>query len=360
MVYLNADEIEDIIISKANAYSSISKTIELPNTSVEGRKIHAIIIGKNKDNKLQDSILFTGGMHAREWGTSDICVSLVSDVLDAYTLNTGLRYGNQYFDKEKIKKIIERMNLIVLPDVNPDGKAYSQSDPTKSLWRGNRHLVNPSCYGVDLNRNFDFLWDFRKFFSTEALIQTSDDPCDTNQRYRGPSAFSEPETQNVKFLMDEYKGIGHFIDIHGVIGQFYYNWGDDENQSSNPEKNFTNSQYDHKRGDKSDEYGEYIPDSDLNYVKSLSKTFQDAVYKANNNKYKITQSFELYSTSGASDDYAYSRHLRDHSNKIHGFTLEFGVNESSFQPQWNKMKEYIIEVSSGLVSFCDAVSEQLQ
>jgi murein tripeptide amidase MpaA len=360
MAYLNTDDVEDVIISKSNTYSSLSKIIELPKTSVEGRKIHAIIIGKNKDNKLHDSILFTGGMHAREWGTSDICVSFASDILEAYSLNTGLRYGNKYFNAKQIKKIVDKLNLIILPDVNPDGKAYSQSDPTRRMWRGNRHLENPSCFGVDLNRNFDFLWDFRKFFSPNARIQTSDDPCDPWQRYRGTSAFSEPETQNVKFLMDEYEGMGHHIDIHGVVGEFYHNWGDDENQSSDPEMNFANSVYDRKRGENgSDEYGEYISNEDLNHVTSLSKTFQDSVYQANNNKYKVTQSFALYGTSGASDDYSYSRHFRDHSKKICGFTVEFGVGEHSFQPSWDKMEKYIVEVSSGLVAFCYAVSEEL-
>ena len=361
MAYLNTDEVEDVIISKSNNYSSLSKIIELPKTSVEGRKIHAIIIGKNKDNKLHDSILFTGGMHAREWGTSDICVSFASDILEAYSLNTGLRYGNKYFNAEQIKKIVERVNLIILPDVNPDGKAYSQSDPRRRLWRGNRHLENPSCYGVDLNRNFDFLWDFRKYFSPSARIRTSDDPCHPDQIYRGTSAFSEPETQNVKLLMDEHEGIGHHIDIHGVIGEFYHNWGNDENQTSDPEMNFTSSVYDRKRGvNGSDEYSEYISDEDLNHVTSLSKIFQDAVYEANNNKYRVTQAFGLYCTSGASDDYSYSRHFRDHSKKICGFTVEFGVGEVSFQPPWDKMKKYIVEVSSGLVAFCYDVSEELQ
>lgn len=360
MVYLNADEVEDVIISKANAYPSLSKTIKLGNTSVEGREIHAIVIGKNKDNKLHGSILFTGGMHAREWGTSDICVSFASDILEAYSLNTGLRYGNKYFGAEQIKKIVERVNLIILPDVNPDGKAYSQSDPTRAMWRGNRHLIDSSCYGVDLNRNFDFLWDFRKHFSPRAKIRTSDNPCDSDQIYRGPSAFSEPETRNIKLLMDEYIGIGYHMDIHGVIGEFYFNWGNDENQSSKPEMNFTNSMYDGKRGVKADKYGEYISDKDLSHVTVLSKVFQDAVFQANNNKYRVTQAFDLYCTSGASDDYSYSRHFKDHSKKIYGFTVEFGVGEVSFQPPWIKMKDYIVEVSSGLLAFCYTVSEQVQ
>jgi murein tripeptide amidase MpaA len=361
MVYLNTEEIEDVIISQSNVYSSLSKIIELPKTSVEGRKIHAIIIGKNKDNKLHNSIFLTGGMHAREWGTSDICVSFASDILEAYTLNTGLRYGNKYFNAEQIKKIVEKVNLIILPDVNPDGKAYSQSDPTRIMWRGNRHLEDPSCFGVDLNRNFDFLWDFKKFFSPDAKIRTSDDPCHPGQIYRGASAFSEPETHNIKLLMDEYEGIGHHIDIHGVVGEFYHNWGDDENQSTDPEMSFTNSFYDGKRGvNGSDEYGEYISKDDLHHVTNLSKTFQDAVYQANSNKYKVTQSFDLYCTSGASDDYSYSRHFGDHSNKICGFTIEFGVGEQSFQPSWDKMEKYIVEVSSGLLAFCYAVSEEVQ
>jgi carboxypeptidase T len=124
--------------------------------------------------------------------------------------------------------------------------------------------------------------------------------------------------------------------------------------------NFTNIVYDGKRGRKDDNYGEYISDQDLSNVTSLSKIFQDAVFDANNNKNQVKQSFNLYCTSGASDDYSYSRHFRDHSKKIYGFTVEFGVGEVSFQPPWDKMKEYIIEVSSGLLAFCSAVSEQLQ
>ncbi len=357
MVYLSAEEVEDVIISKANSYPALSKIIELPNSSYEGRRIHAITIGKNKDDKLHNSILLTGGMHAREWGTSDICVSIVSDLLESYSLNTGLRYGNQYFDVSQIKQIVEKVNLIILPDVNPDGKSYSQSDPTRRMWRGNRHLVKPSCYGVDLNRNFDFLWDYKKYFSPDARIRTSDNPCDSDQIYRGPYAFSEPETQNVKHLIDEYNGIEYHIDIHGVVGEFYYNWGNDENQSSNSEMNFINPIYDGKRGIKGDEYGEYIPDKDLHHAAGLSKVFQDGVYQAHNNKYQVTQSFGLYCTSGASDDYSYSRYFRDHSKRICGFTVEFGVGETSFQPPWDKMKEYISEVSSGLLAFSYAITE---
>src|SRR3712207_35001 len=107
MPYLNVDAIESYIISLSEMYSSLCKVIELPNKSIERRTIHAIIIGKNKDDKRNDSILFTGGVHAREWGGSDICVYFAADILEAYSKGTGLRYGNKYFDSSQIKRIVD-------------------------------------------------------------------------------------------------------------------------------------------------------------------------------------------------------------------------------------------------------------
>jgi murein tripeptide amidase MpaA len=128
----------------------------------------------------------------------------------------------------------------VFPDVNPDGKNYSQTRDV--WWRKNRnpnttagHHTTP---GVDLNRNFDFLWD--------SGIGTSSNP--TNPVYKGESAFSEPETCNVRHLLDTYQDIGYFVDIHSYGRLIMYSWGDDNNQTTNPEQNFTNTEYNGKRG----------------------------------------------------------------------------------------------------------------
>jgi murein tripeptide amidase MpaA len=355
LVYLNVDEVEAAVISLCNSYQAVTKPIELPNKSIEGRKIHAFVIGKNKEVKTTKSILFTGGVHAREWGGSDICINFAADLLEAYKLNKGLRYNDQYFNSEQIQKIVDSLNIIVLPDVNPDGKAYSQSDPSKRMWRGNRNLNGHSCFGVDLNRNFDFLWDYKKYFSTDADVHTSDDPCDGRQIYRGKSPFSEPETQNVKWLLDEISGIGCFIDVHCNGGTFLHSWGIDQNQSSKPEMNFANPDYDGKRGVDEDDYKEYISNEDLDYVKHVSKTFNAAVLKVNQNDYEVKQAFYLYPTSGASDDYSYGRRSNDRAN-IYGFTIEFGKGIDDFQPPWSEMKKIIIEVSSGMVAVCDAIA----
>jgi hypothetical protein len=60
--------------------------------------------------------------------------------------------------------------------------------------------------------------------------------------------------------------------------------------------------------------------------------------------------YGLYPTSGASDDYAFSRHFADPLRaKVYGFTIECG---HSFQPTWAEAEEVIHEVSAGLIAFC--------
>ena len=76
------------------------------------------------------------------------------------------------------------MNVIVFADINPDGKKYSQE--TDADWRKNRNPVNGggNCTGTDINRNYDFLWDFTTLFSPSSNVNTSADPCD-KYTYKG-------------------------------------------------------------------------------------------------------------------------------------------------------------------------------
>ena len=64
----------------------------------------------------------------------------------------------------------------------------------------------------------------------------------------GPAAFSELETKNVKWLIDNNPTIKYHIDIHSFSQLILYCWGDDQNQTVDPEMNLANPIYDKKRG----------------------------------------------------------------------------------------------------------------
>jgi murein tripeptide amidase MpaA len=350
MAYLNIFEIESAMQNLAADYPETTELVACPNVTHEGRQTHVLRVGAKRDVAI-DSVLVLGGVHAREWVPPDALVSLAADLLEAYKLNTGLVYGGKRFSANEVRHVMETLNLYIYPCVNPDGRHYSQTTE-EVLWRKNRrpHPSHGNCVGVDINRNFDFLWEHSTKFASDSKVHTSEDPCD-KQVYRGPSPTSEPETKNVVWLLDTYPRIRWHVDVHSAVPTILHSWGSDQNQTTQSTQTFLNRAFDDVRGRADDAaYGEYITQDDLNIVETLSKRMNDAVREVRGGDYGVEQAFGLYPTSGASDDYAFSRHFADPLKaRINGFTVECG---HSFQPTWSEAEEVIREVSAGLIALC--------
>ena len=353
MPYLNVIEVESALTTAASApYTAFTQLITLPNLTWEGRQCHAIKLANGRGGS-RPGVYFLGGIHSREWGSCDILINFIEQLEQAFLNNTGLTFGTQTFRAEDIQTIVNTLDIIVFPQANPDGRNYSMN--TDAMWRKNRRTAPPnssapgsSCTGVDL-RNYDFLWNFPVYFSPSAAIEDSTNPCDY-QLYNGPSAFSEPESQNAKWIFDNFPNIGFFIDCHSYSQDILYSWGDDEDQSTDPTMNFQNPAYNGQRGVSGDAYKEYIPSNDLTTAIHLANTFHDGIQALRGTDYTVKPSFNLYPTAGTSDDYAYSRHFVDGSkNKILAYTLEWGLE---FQPVYSEMQNIIQEITSGLLAFC--------
>jgi murein tripeptide amidase MpaA len=349
MAYLNVIEIESALQNLAAAYPESTELISCPNVTHEGRRSHVLRVGAGRDVAV-DGVLILGGVHAREWAPPDALVSLAADLLEAHELGTGLVYGGKRFTADEVRQIMETLDLYIFPCVNPDGRHYSQTD--EALWRKNRRPYpgDGNCVGVDINRNFDFLWDHLTKFASDSGVHTSENPCNP-QVYRGPSPTSEPEAKNVVWLLDTYPRIRWHMDVHSAVPVILHSWGSDQNQTTESTQTFLNSAFDGVRGRPDDAaYGEYITQGDLDLVEALGNRMSEAVRAVRGDGYNTEQAFGLYPTSGASDDYAFSRHFADPSKaKVYGFTVECG---HSFQPVWTEAEDVIREVSAGLIAFC--------
>jgi murein tripeptide amidase MpaA len=367
MSYLNLAEIDSALAGLAQQYPSLCELVTLPNPTFEGRTSYALRIGRK--TSLADAVLFTACQHAREWGGADICVYFAADLLEAYTLGTGLTYGGKQFSSLSIRRVVERLNVVVFPCVNPDGREYDQQDPSR-LWRKNRNPAqsggDPARVGVDLNRNHSLLWDFRTKFHPQANPGTvaSDDP--VSDIYHGPAPDSEPETQNVHWLLDTHRFVRWHMDIHSFTGDVLFLWGDDTDQTTDWSMNFLNPGYDGQRG-VTGGYGEYIPTKDRALVGGTAQRVVDAVNAVRGGHYEAKQSVFLsgtgtsvtYPVSGAIDDYSYSRHRVDCTRrKVYAFTVEFGYwtgdYQTSFHPPWPEMQQIVGEIDAGMVEFCVA------
>lgn len=356
MGYMTADEVEAALINLQKQHPDLVTLIQLPNRSWENRISRAVRVrAGTKANRV--GILFTGSMHAREWGGSDICITFLVNLINAYRAGKALVYGAKNFSATKVKTILENVDLFVFPDVNPDGKNYSQThDPSSGSgqnfwWRKNRNpntAVDPAHPGVDLNRNFDFLWS--------SDIGTSSTP--SSLTYKGVCAFSEPETQNIRWLLDSYPGIGFYLDIHSYSGLILYSWGDDNNQTADPNQNFLNPVYNGKRGNPGDtQYREFIATLDENTAAGYARRMSDALTAVRGQSYTVQQAVGLYPTSATSDDYTFSRHIVNGlKRKVYSFTIEFGQD---FVPPFSEMSNIIKDVSSAMTELCWAINSDV-
>jgi carboxypeptidase T len=353
MPYLNVNEVESALSVAANPpNAAFSRLITLPNKTWENRTCHALKIASGGGAN-RPGVYLLGGIHAREWGSCDALIALVEVIQAAYRGNTGITLGGKTFTAANIQSIVNTLDLFVFPQANPDGRNHSMT--TDAMWRKNRRpapagQTDPACVGVDLNRNYDFLWNYPKYYSPRAPIANSTNACDY-QVYVGPSAFSEPETLNVKWLLDNNPNIRFFVDLHSYAELVMYSWGDAVNQSTKATMNFRNPTYDGKRGLKGrSAYREFLPSTDQTTSVNLATRMRDAIHAVRGKTYTVEQDFGLYPTAGTSDDYASSRHLVDSAKgKIYAFTVEWGTE---FQPPYAEMQNIMQEMTAALLDFC--------
>ncbi|KAJ4371576.1 hypothetical protein N0V83_004795 [Neocucurbitaria cava] len=317
---MNVAEITSAINALVKTYGV--STITLPNKTFNGATSVAAYVGAGTD-KSAYHLYLSAGVHARERGGPDQLIYWISDLLSASKSGSGLTYGKKTYTNAQVKSVLAA-GIVFFPLVNPDGVAYDQS--SSSLWRKNRNTKSGSSgssVGVDINRNFDFLWNFKKYFDpSEAPASTSP----SSETFYGTSAASEPETKNHVSVYDSFPKIRWFMDIHSAAGDLLYSWGDDDDQSTSTTMNFLNSAYDGKRGVVGDSvYKEYIPSTDLTNVKNVAAKTVAAMKAVGGRSYVTMQAVGLYPTSGASDDYSYSRQwAKSGANKVYGYTMEFG------------------------------------
>ena len=150
-------------------------------TSIEGRVIVALKISDNAGvDEGETEVLIVGCHHARELMSVDVPLMFAGYLLS--------NYGISSF----VTSMVDGREIWIAPMINPDGHVYVQNNHTDdwwNWWRKNRRDNGDGTIGVDLNRNYGYEWGYDD-------VGSSPDP--SSLLYRGPSAFSEPETQALR------------------------------------------------------------------------------------------------------------------------------------------------------------------
>jgi len=101
--------------------------------------------------------------------------------------------------------------------VNPDGYTYNENTYPNGggMWRKNRRVNGGNEFGVDINRNYGYKWGYDNQGSS---------PDSSSETYRGPGAFSETETQAVKYFAEQHN-IQITLNYHTYGNLLIYPWG---------------------------------------------------------------------------------------------------------------------------------------
>ena len=355
---MNPGEVRSALAGLQKEYPDDVELFSPPFETFEGRKFHGAVVGSDDPR-----VFIMSGIHARERGGPDNVIYFLADLLAARKDGTGVSWGGKNYTNEDVETALDA-GIAVLPLTNPDGVAYDQE--TDSCWRKNRNTESSSGgsgrdVGIDLNRNYDFVWDVETAFAPEfANDAASDSP--SSEIFHGTAAESEPETKAVVWALEQYKNISWFMDLHSVLGALLYGWGDDDVGTKDADQTFVNAEFDGKRGytgqdPSGSEYKEYFTTDDLSVEKEYAEKMIAAMNEAGNVAYETYPAVDLYPTSGASNDWAMGRYygkLACDSSRMFGLTLEFGHEGNAhpscpFYPDADEFHHNVRQVAAGFM-----------
>jgi murein tripeptide amidase MpaA len=319
-MYRNVAQIDSATQILSLWFPQVFTRVQLPEPSVQGRPVYALRM-RAGGGGARRGVLIVGGTHAREMMNPDAIIELAIDLFLSYSNGTGLSYGGRTWSADDIELILEALDIWLVPCVNPDGREYVIG--VDNMWRKNRRVnAGTACVGADLNRNADIVWGV-------AQGQTSCSPC--TDIYCGPSAFSEPETRNVKYLLDTERMVS-FVDVHSYSELVLFPWGHARTQSTDPTQRFTGLATGTCTPSIPASYSEYMPAQDVQRFTTVAARIVADIAAVRGRRYTPETAFTLYGTTGTQSDYAYSRHIANPAlYKTYGFTFETGpfVNNSS-------------------------------
>jgi carboxypeptidase T len=279
--YLTYTQLLEELDSMCSKYPDLisCRAVIDPNTLTNGgRPIYWVRISDNPNvNENEPKALYTSLHHARE------PLSLMQNIYYMWYLL------ENYATDDEVRYLVDNSELFFIPCVNPDGYVYNNTNSPNGggMWRKNRRPNGGTSFGVDLNRNYGYAFAFNNSGSSGTT---------TSDTYRGPSAFSEPESRNIKFFC-ENNDIKLSLNYHSYGNMVVYPWA--YNSAPTPDSTFFR---------------------------------QYARFMTYENRYITGSNMETvgYNTNGDADDWLYGEQTT--KNKILAMTPEAGGDQYGFYP----------------------------
>jgi len=235
-------------------------------TTYQNREIWVIKISDNPYiDEDEPDVLYLGAHHGNEKISYEVLIYFV-------------KYIAENYNTPQVQYIVNNRELYVIPMVNPDAV---EENKRKNQEPNYGPLGNPlpdigigNPIGVDLNRNYDWMWGL--------IYPLTDSANPYSEQYQGEEPFSEKETCSIRDFVSAHKFV-ITLSYHCYGEMILYPWG-------------------------------YTPQpaEDEDMFLAIGKNISAI------NGYKVMQASELYLTSGDACDWLYGAH------NVYPFTIELG------------------------------------
>lgn len=280
--YTYQEFIDEIDAMAAQYPNLISAKAPISNfLTIENRPIYWIRLSDNPNSdEAEPEVLYSAVHHAREPNSLSEVIFYMWYLLENYDTS------------DEIKYLVDNTEMYFVPMINPDGYIYNETtDPSGGgMWRKNRRHNSGGSYGVDLNRNYSYGWGTTGTSATQS-----------NETYCGTAAFSEPETQAMKWFC-ENRDFQYAFNAHTYANDIL-----------------------HPIGTTTAEFA-----VDHNYFQAFTH------HMVQYNGYANLKSSALYPASGDSDDYMYKVDTVV-KPKIFAMTPEVSNTSGGFWPAVNQI-----------------------
>lgn len=250
--YHNYNETRTLLQELESRFPSLAQVTNI-GFSIEGRELNVIKISDNVGNEEQEpNIFIVGCHHAREWISVEVPLLFAQYLLE------------QYPDNPEVRRAVNGAQIYIMPLLNPDGLEYTIH--TYRMWRKNRRYNGNFCWGVDINRNYGYMWGYDNGGSS---------PNPWSELYRGTGPFSEPETNEVRRFLLDHPPSG-CLSYHNYGQLLLYPWG------------YT-----------------YEPTPDAGEMEMIANEMSDRIFQVSGRVYEVGSSEALYLTNGGTNDWVY-------------------------------------------------------
>lgn len=181
-------------------YPSLARLETIGNT-VQGNPIVGIHIssGPMNNGTKKPLIVYNSLQHAREWISGGVTTYLIDQLLSGYG------------KVDSVTKMLSAVDFFIVPVVNVDGYLWTWETNGDRMWRKNRRPVGNGCFGIDINRN----WDFQ--FRASSLSTACD------ETFAGTIPFSEPENTAIGRFLKANPAVA-YIDFHSYSQLLMWPW----------------------------------------------------------------------------------------------------------------------------------------